>query len=289
MAGGKRRVENGCVIRRDPEEKMTMSQIMLRFRPIAPRPVTAVAVESSICTVPLKEARVKRKYVRIKKKKKMAEACNLKNLEMLEVNSNAGEFFVTDPVRRVPEWISFDVSGSGSSRINRIVGKLITPAPPSAGLHDVDLAVTVTRGEFVESWITMESVTGTTCEDGSLLGNRTDDKIRKDLETDSCPGFISDGCDRVEWVNHAYRRMVDPNRVGGAPLPEVLVWLGVKLEKSAFEYWPAFSCRVRVVFRLSSEKKMQVMTVPCDVWKMDSGGYAWRLDVKAALSLGRFN
>nr|GMC97379.1 uncharacterized protein LOC109158085 [Ipomoea batatas] len=33
--------------------------------------------------------------------------------------------------------------------------------------------------------------------------------------------------------------------------------------------------------------KMQSKTMPCDVWKMEFGGLAWRLDAKAALCLGR--
>ncbi|KAK7858074.1 hypothetical protein CFP56_014543 [Quercus suber] len=34
-------------------------------------------------------------------------------------------------------------------------------------------------------------------------------------------------------------------------------------------------------------KERSSITLPCDVWRMDGGGFAWRLDVKAALSLGR--
>ncbi|KAI3713273.1 hypothetical protein L1987_71847 [Smallanthus sonchifolius] len=294
MGGGKRCVKTGCA-GGDPEDKMIINQMMLRFRPIAPRPVT---VEISAGFAPVKGKRAKRKYVRVKKKKKMiAEECNLtikddnrwmsldRTVAMLEV-SNGGEF-VTDPVRKVQEWISFDVSGKNGYD-NDIIGRWITPARPSEGLHDVDLAMTVKREKLVESWITVESVIGT-CEDDVRELRCTDEEIWKDLETDSCPGFISNGYDEVQWVNLAYRRMVDPDPDGGevAPPPQVVVWLGVKVEKSAFEYCSAFSCRVRVVYMLSEKKKQ--MTVPCDVWKMDSGGYAWRLDVKAALSLGRLN
>ncbi|XP_024975779.1 uncharacterized protein LOC112513673 [Cynara cardunculus var. scolymus] len=287
--GGKRRDETGCAggDAKD-DDKLIINQIMLRFRPIAPRPV------SSVGCVPLKDGmvsmkRAKRKYVRVKKKKIGAAECNLtvnddkrwmnldKTVAMLKVCSGS-EFVVTDPMEKVPDCISFDVN-------NIKIGSLITPAPPSLGLHEVDLAIPVKQGQVVESWITMESVTGT-CEDGRRL-RYTDDEILKDLEMDNCPGFTSNSYDEVEWVNLAYRRMVDPNPEGGSPPPEVLVWLGVKVEKSMVDcYWPAFSCRVRVVYQLSEIKKKQ-MTVPCDVWKMDSGGYAWRLDVKAALSLGR--
>ncbi|KAL4568240.1 hypothetical protein LXL04_023848 [Taraxacum kok-saghyz] len=290
MGGGNKRRDETGTAGGDPKSKMIINQIMLRYRPIAPRPVT---VESSIGAAPLKENRAKRKYVRVKKK--MVRECKVtvddgkgwsldKTMAMLEV-SNGGEFVVSDPTGKVPEWISFDVPGNNRSG-NGIIGSLITPAPPSIGLHEVDLATTVMRGEVIESWITMESVTGT-CEDEGRLGC-TDDEIWKDLEIDSCPGFISNSYHEVQWVNLAYRRMVDPNRDGGAPPRQVLVRLCITVEKSAaVKYWPAFSCRVRVVNELPEKKKQ--MTVPCDVWKMDSGGYAWRLDVEAALSLGRLN
>ncbi|KAI3666021.1 hypothetical protein L6452_44659 [Arctium lappa] len=300
--GGKRRQETtGCGAGDAKDDKMIINQIMLRFRPIAPRPVT---IESSVGSVPLKDIgmvtmkRAKRKYVRVKKKKMMrAGECNLtvnddenwmnldKSVAMLEV-SNGNEFVVTDPVKKVPDWISFDVSRSN----NNIIGSLITtPAPSSLDLHEVDLSIPVKRDQVVESWITIESVTGA-CDDSRRL-RCTDDEILKDLEMDNCPGFTSNSYDEVEWVNLAYRRMVDPKRDGGSEPPEVVLWLGVKVEKSMVEYsWPGFSCRVRVVYQLSSsEMKKKQMTVPCDVWKMDSGGYAWRLDVKAALSLGRLN
>lgn len=273
MTGGERRSETRYAgVGGDPKDNLKINQMMLRFRPIAPKPVT---VSSSVRSVPLKEKRAKRKYVRVKKKKKKISAGS--NMAVVDV-FNGGKFVVTDPVS---EWISFDVNKNNR---NDIVGRLITPVPPSSiGLHDVDLATTLKRGQVIESWITMESVTGT-CEDGGLLG----EEIWKDLEMDSCPVFISNGYDEVQWVNHAYRRMVDPNPDGSAPPSEVVVWLGLKVEKSAFLYWPAFSCRVRLVYKLSEKKKKQ-MTVPCDVWKMKFGGYAWRLDVKAALSLGRLD
>ncbi|CAI9277164.1 unnamed protein product [Lactuca saligna] len=288
MGGGNRRGETGSA-GGDPKSKMIINQIMLRYRPIAPRPVT---VERSVGVFPLKEKRAKRKYVRVKKK--MARECKLtvvddgkrwrsldETVAMLEV-SNGGEFVVTDPVGKVPEFISFDVSGHNRSD-NNIIGSLITPAPPSVVLHDIDLAMTVKRGAVIESWITMESVTGM-CEDRRWL-RCTDDEIMKDLEIDSCPSFISNTYNEVQWVNLAYRRMVASNPDGGAPPCQVLVRL---CETAAVvKYWPAFSCRVRLVYKLSEKKKQ--MTVPCDVWKMDSGGYAWRLDVEAALSLGRLN
>ncbi|KAJ9564175.1 hypothetical protein OSB04_000141 [Centaurea solstitialis] len=271
MAGGggknrRMRCGSGGV---DAKDKMIINQIMLRFRPIAPRPVTSVPLKNHDHVT---KKRAKRKYVRVKDKKWM---------KMLE----GSEFVVTDldpvvekqkvppPPPPPPDWISFDSSSSS----------LITPAAPPPAL-DLEKRGGVV---VVESWITIESVTGT-CGDERY--RYSEDEILKDLEMDNCPGFRSNGYDEVEWVNLAYRRMVG----GSSTPPEVLVWLELGGVKSIGGYWPpadAFSCRVRVVFnnnenQLMLKKKQMMMVVPCDVWKMDSGGYAWRLDVKAALSLG---
>lgn len=269
MAGGKRGDETTRAAV-DPNNKMIINQIMLKYRPIAPKPVSA---ERSGCLVPLKEKRSKRKYVRVKNK--INDNYNNNNWMFLD-KTKYDEFVVTDRVQKVPELISFDVSE------NSMVESMITRSTrPYVGVHEVDdLTTSVNRGHVVQSWITIESVTGA-CEDVSLLR-------WKDLEIDSCPGFISNGYERVQWVNLAYRRMVDLSSEKGAQPPQVSVWIKVKMEiLSMVEYWQAFSCRVRVVYQYLEKKKQ--ITVPCDVWKMDSGCYAWRLDVEAALSLGRLN
>ncbi|MBA0786009.1 hypothetical protein Gotri_027128, partial [Gossypium trilobum] len=95
------------------------------------------------------------------------------------------------------------------------------------------------RMTVVESWVMVESVTET-CIEEEEMEKCTDQEKMKNLEEDTCPGFVSDGLNRVFWVNQAYRNM------------------GKNYSK----------------------------TVPCDVWKLSSGGFAWRLDVNAALSLG---
>ncbi|KAE8694398.1 hypothetical protein F3Y22_tig00110783pilonHSYRG00153 [Hibiscus syriacus] len=48
----------------------------------------------------------------------------------------------------------------------------------------------------------------------------------------------------------------------------------------------AFSCRVGLQYVDGKGKKKQWRMVPSDVWNMSSGRLAWRLDVKAALTLG---
>ncbi|KAI3748122.1 hypothetical protein L6452_11007 [Arctium lappa] len=298
MDGEKRRVDSRCIAGDVATKDNTIiDQIMLRFRPIAPRPVTVESSDQALKSKEwmLKRKRVKRKYVRVKRKKK-ATGCSLtindnkswfgldRAVAMLE-DSKGNELVVSDPLQNVSNWISFDVPEGNRKSIMR---NLINYVPPeldlsSPDLHGVDLATAVEKRKAVESWITIESVTGT-CEDRRLLGY-TDEEIWKNLESDSCPGFISNSFDEVLWVNPAYRRMLDLDSEGGAPATEVAVWLRLKVEKSTVvKYLPALSCRVRIVYRLS-EKETQMM-VPCDVCKMDSGGFAWRLDFKSALSLG---
>lgn len=294
MDGGKRSVDSRCIAA-DAKDNTIIDLIMLRFRPIAPRPVT---VESSGQVLPstdwmLKRKRVKRKYVRVKKKKK-ATGCSLtindnkswfgldRDVAMIE-DSKGNELVLTDPLQKVSNWISFDVAENNRKGIRNSSINYVSPEHLSSDLHGVDLAMAVRKRKVEESWITIESVTGT-CEDRRLLGY-TDEEILKNLESDSCPGFISNSFDEVLWVNPAYRRLLDLNSEDEAPATKVAVWLGLKVEKSTVvKYLPALSCRVRIVYQLS-EKKTQ-MIVPCDVCKMDSGGFAWRLDVKSALSLG---
>jgi len=133
--------------------------------------------------------------------------------------------------------------------------------------------------QVVGSWVKVESVTDAWVE-GYGLG-RTDEEKLINLERDSCPGFISDGLNRVRWANKAYKAMV------GEGAGEVVVWLVMKddVRLPDNKSTAAFTCRVRVV-RCGKEKNSLIL--PCDVWRMDGGGFAWRLDTEAALSLGRY-
>ncbi|KAK1440930.1 hypothetical protein QVD17_06764 [Tagetes erecta] len=247
---------------------------MLRYRPIAPKPVTDLS-SGNMLPEKVFTKRVKRKYVRVKKtmkkKKKNKAESNFvtKNWSDLDALINDDDVAVIDPLHKVSNWISFDSARNDVVR-NNLFEKF------SSDLHGVDLD----RRNVVESWITVESVTGS-CEDRKILGY-TDDEIWKNLERDSCPGFMSNSCYEVEWVNPAYRNMLNLDCL---QVTDVAVLLVLKVEKSlVVKYLPAFSCRVRIEYRLSEKKRR--MMVPCDVCKMDSGGFAWRLDVKFALSLG---
>jgi hypothetical protein len=137
----------------------------------------------------------------------------------------------------------------------------------------------------VESWVTVESVTDTCMASMGVplpwLGS-TDVERMSNLEHDTCPGFVSDSSNRVLWVNGAFKRMVRQQNDGQSQ--EIIrVWLVAK-EKLPYSY-TAFTCQVKLQYWLGKDKCSQI--VPCDVWRMDGGGFSWRLDVEATLSLGR--
>lgn len=255
--------------------KSISNSLMLRYRPIAPKPAT-VGPEINIKA---SNKRVKRKYVRRKIKGLSDEKIGRGGLDLdkttavtlqllpeaEEADSSVGEPRDQDP----STWLSINnavndddnmtdlrFSGCGSDRM--------AVAPPMTA---------------VESWVTVQSVTET-CTEEIGLGS-TDSERVKNLGMDTSPGFISDGYNnRVEWINEAFKRMVMNGESSPSP-PAIVVWLVTK-ENFCF---PTFTCMVRVQYTCGNEKWSR--TVPCDTWRMDCGSFAWRLDVKAALSLGR--
>uniref|UniRef100_A0A7N0UTJ9 DUF7950 domain-containing protein n=1 Tax=Kalanchoe fedtschenkoi TaxID=63787 RepID=A0A7N0UTJ9_KALFE len=125
------------------------------------------------------------------------------------------------------------------------------------------------------SWVTVECVTGV----GTLAAIRTDDETKAALSGDACPAFISSGCDDVVvWVNDAFKRVVM------AEEDEVAVAVRLEVDRVWLEGGAAFTCKVR--WRYWKGGGMVVTTVMCDTWRVRSGGFAWRLDVCGALSLG---
>ncbi|XP_042504564.1 uncharacterized protein LOC122081479 [Macadamia integrifolia] len=268
----------GCCIARfaeDPYEKSKVDRIMLRYRPIAPKPVVGGVVTGNSSPENKERVfrveRVKRRYVRddhrrcIRRRRVFLEeklggfdesveddTTVMRLLPLLpEIPDRKDITERNTPVDLAPIWLKF--SGKEST--------VLRPQP----LRPVGSFVTVGR------------VTEEAYVDGEVLGS-TDEERKKNLERDTCPGFISDGLNKVEWTNEAYKKMIGE----GESRPEMECLLTEeKLPLSC----PAFACPVRLQYTRSKEKHS--MTIPCDVWRMDGGRFAWRLDVKAALSLGR--
>uniref|UniRef100_A0A7N0RJV7 DUF7950 domain-containing protein n=1 Tax=Kalanchoe fedtschenkoi TaxID=63787 RepID=A0A7N0RJV7_KALFE len=296
----------GCCIARYAggggyDDAKKMERVMLKFRPIAPKPATGGSVfgssssennnnnnktSSGETTAYVKAGRGKRRYTTNGGAGKRACGGGRKRVRASPVENNAREessmTVVTLPLlpesptenktptsRYAPPppiWLSFNNSPATTPK-----------AENNSFTRQQRVAVGGVKGlRVVGSGVTVESVTEMWGSGEGILG-RTDEERVRSLDWDTCPGFVSDGENRVRWTNRAYRRMA----VGEEEGAEVVVWLAMK------ERVPVgcagFTCRVRVENTCTREIKVS----PCDVWRMDGGGFAWRLDVKAALSLGR--
>ncbi|KAF7136493.1 hypothetical protein RHSIM_Rhsim08G0045500 [Rhododendron simsii] len=240
-------------------DKSTIDRIMLRFRPIAPKP--AGNGSSSGEATPecdnnkniLTSKRTKRKYVRVRKKNKPRKKKKTPSPEGGETKNPQHKSFET--LQLLPE---------------RSDGEEL-----------------LLWSNVIESRVTVECVTDTCAADGDGLGSTDEDRLRN-LEADACPGFVSDGSDAVQWVNEAYKKMVtsaeENDGIHGFWKKEFRVCLVMKVKVPCKCSHPAFGCRVRVDYTWHDRKLSR--TVPGDVWRMECGWFAWRLDVKSALSLG---
>ncbi|CAB4280543.1 unnamed protein product [Prunus armeniaca] len=302
-----------CIARYGGEYDMSqVDRIMLRFRPIAPKPVNGGGLASGGSTpengdVYVKSGRGRGRGKRVRRCVK--QACNNNNNNNISKRRRSskglGEEKTVVTLPLLPEtpepkgsererkssgdsatWLSFESFESNSSissstcRRSKVVGEEMST------MNNIQQRRPV---RVVGSCVTVDCVTDTWVG-GDGLG-RTDVERRMNLERDTCPGFVSDGAGRVVWTNGAYRSMV-----GEQGERETMVWLVTK-ERAAKAVGvmsnydtAAFSCRVRVQYSGcggSSAGDWSSLTLPCDVWRMESGGFAWRLDVKAALCLGR--
>lgn len=265
---------------------------MLKFRPIAPKPVAGTTASDGSSSESgdafFKSGRTRRKYVkqnnttekrRIRRKKTVSspehkhpvpvtlpllpETPDRKDSPARDLTLTAedkiGENNGNDLNSNMPRWLSFE---------NNLRNVDTEPYVRYGAMDPV--AVELSGGYYCS--VTVECVTDAWVE-GEWLGS-TDEERRSKMSADTCPGFISDGYGRVTWTNGAYREMMGEGVV-------VLV-----MKVSGVVLYPSFTCRVRVVqFACGSGRERNSLTVPCDVWRMESGGFAWRLDVKAALSL----
>uniref|UniRef100_A0A803QL80 DUF7950 domain-containing protein n=1 Tax=Cannabis sativa TaxID=3483 RepID=A0A803QL80_CANSA len=206
-------------------DKSVMNRIMLRFRPIAPKPSGSGSDGTGLGSDHNNNKKI-----------------DLNRSDLIS-NNNSSSYFVENH-EDLPMWKRSDQSYGESDR--------------SRG----------TNGLVVHTWVTVECVTGTCMVDdnrdfGSSYSGTDMESVKRNLEKDTCPGFISDGSNSVLWVNAAFKRMVvreeGENNNNDGLLPEIRVVLN----------------------------KYSRVIVPCDLWRMDGGGFAWRLDVEAALTLGR--
>ncbi|XP_022775510.1 uncharacterized protein LOC111317314 [Durio zibethinus] len=257
------------------QNKTITNRTMLRFRPIAPKPVTGDSVSRdsmfSNKNLVVASKRAKRKYVRL-----IPEEADLEKSMVGE-----GSLGVVDDLNpTVGNNYYFQEQESPSMCLK--LKKVVADDVAMMGLSDQTALVTSPRKRttVMESWVKVESVTDT-CMDEGEMRNCTDFEKMKNLEKDTCPGFVSDTLNRVFWVNQAFKNMVGVDAEG------VETAIGLVVKDGFMFPHGAFSCRVGLQYGDGKDKSRKHSTmVPCDVWKMSCGGFAWRLDVKAALSLG---
>ncbi|CAI0456787.1 unnamed protein product [Linum tenue] len=282
------------------EEPTIISRMMLRFRPIAPKPAAGAGSGSSAARL-VPKVRTKRKYVRVRAAAPRKKNNNNDKNSNSRVGGDGGAAadlgFVQLPatLQLLPEAAKLDRHRS-DVRISDPVPTLpvednSNSAKNNRGSSEDSYGAAVLDPETaeVETWVTAEGVTGgcmDVAEGQGLLGIRM-----MDLQDDTCPAFVSDGKDKVRWVNQAYREMVGAaagEKGGGGNKVVVRLVVAEKL-RPYFQGCPAFSCWVGVRFRDNSNNngKWSNVRFPCDVWKMEEEGwYGWRLDTKVALKLG---
>ncbi|MCL7049988.1 hypothetical protein MKW94_000627 [Papaver nudicaule] len=327
----------GCCIARydggarNPYDASKIDRIMLRFRPIAPKPVASGSGsgsgEEKASDVLIKNGgRTKRKYVKdatktrrknsgqnSKKRKPssdqhhsvQADQTAVLTLPLLPEKTNEA----TSPSALLPlnhhltvgngyvpaAWCQNSTttspassSGGSWSGSGRSGGGGLSTTTTSTSSTDRTVVIPQPVRP-VGSCVTVSSII--TEEVGLGFLGRTDEEKKINLEKDTCPGFISDGLNRVIWTNEAYRKLVNQDGFGcgGVERPE-MVWLVMNESLPLRSCEEGFVCRVKLQYTCNKERHSLI--VPCDVWKMNGGGgggggFAWRLDVKAALSLGR--
>ncbi|PON43992.1 hypothetical protein PanWU01x14_269280 [Parasponia andersonii] len=291
------------------QDKSVANRIMLRFKPIAPKPASAgsdVVSDRNQSRPVLSKGivRKKRKYVKARRnsgytgKKKPAASAILsgENIEEddrtatlqllpeksdLDRSINALDLSSNNISSSTSNSSSNGTSACGNFQENRGLPMWLNSKIPDQSYG---------RVLVVHAWVTVECVTGTCMADdreGAVgYGSKDVERVRI-LERDTCPGFVSDGSNSVIWVNRAFRRMVVRQAENDGLLPEITVGLVIK-EKLPSVY-SSLTGHVKLQYTLLGGvvEKYYSRMVPCDLWRMDGGGFAWRLDVEAALTLGR--
>ena len=259
----------GCCVTRYAAGAYDVSKvetIMRKFRPIAPKPLAAGGVSDGSSSesgdaFSRSGGGAKKKCA---KGSKGSNRCNRRRRKTAPSLPRPATVTLPllpeTPDPKDPPAARTDTAPAWLSLENR--GRESTPAAKRFDLTATGSAV-----------VTVECVTDTWREEeGERLGISDEETMRGKLSEDTCPGFISDGYGRVTWTNGAFNGMV-----GGGDGGEV--WLVTKVV--GVPCVGGFTCKVRV-----QREKSTDLTVLCDVWRiMDGGGFAWRLDVKAALTL----
>ncbi|XVF60096.1 hypothetical protein PTKIN_Ptkin08bG0016200 [Pterospermum kingtungense] len=165
--------------------------------------------------------RAKRKYVRVCKENNRKRRI----LNEAKEDNNGKKSFVT--LQLMPEKVDVEKTVVGEKTWSGVVDDLdptvgdcyLFKDLPLRTAHDAtemglpdQIAVIASprkRVTVVELWLTVESVKESCMDEGDqMMRKYTDVEKMKNLEKDTCPGFISDDLNRVFWVNQAFKNMV---------------------------------------------------------------------------------
>ncbi|XP_074586047.1 uncharacterized protein LOC141841746 [Curcuma longa] len=287
----------------DAEAAWRMGRIMLRFRPIAPKPAAGSSeIVSAVAELSPLGRKMRRKSSGARSRGRKNRKVETKPSPYCKDGQKASEsssFANTTTTTSSPRIVTLPLMPEADERRGDMAerqrpssgSERLLTAPGWIGCEAAERAPWLVTA--VGSWVTVESVTDTWRE--WEVAWRSDEAVRAELAADECPGLVSDEWDRVTWTNEAYRRMVAGDGsgdggggCGGRAEEAVRVGLVVQAAVPAARVYRAFTCRMRVHYRKRpgrAERAVLSLAAPCDVWRLDDGGTAWRIDVKAALSL----
>ncbi|KAF3334227.1 hypothetical protein FCM35_KLT20831 [Carex littledalei] len=273
----------GCCIARyggDTDVAWRVGRIMLKYRPIAPKPAAMAPAVSG--TADLKSTPCSGKL----KRKAPAGTGPGTRLGSKRGRKPKKANTIPNQTEERDEKCSSPSSSTTTTTTSVDSSSLITlplmpespevkPVPSASPANETVAAVVVpTPVRPVGSWMTVEGLTDIWRQEVPAMPGIT---------SDEAPALVSDGWGRVTWANGAYKNLVTG---GGEEEGEEEVRVGL-VTRGLVPAWGTcggFTCRVRV--RYACRKKGKVsLAAPCDVWRLDGGAYAWRLDIKAALSL----
>lgn len=285
-----------------------MGRIMLKYRPIAPKPVCGGAVAAGPVEAKSSGRRGKRKGCmkegrrgRRSAKKMAAAAAAVEEAGAFREEQEKNNSVVTLPLMPVtPErkestatptpsptasggpvaWqqvgTTTSASGSSCSSSNNNCSNISSPSSPS-------VVVAPRPVRAVGSWVTVEGVTDAWGEGGVHVSPVAYAAL---LEGDTSPVLISDACGQVTWTNAAYKQMVvGPSEEDDEQEEEEVMRVALVTKGMVPAGAMCFTCMVRVRYACKRRGGKVSMAAPCDVWRLADGRLVWRLDVAAALSL----
>ncbi|KAJ3671694.1 hypothetical protein LUZ60_007773 [Juncus effusus] len=271
----------GCCIARyggGAEDAWRVGRIMLKYRPIAPKPAAMAQAAPATAEQPKSVTTSGRNKRKATGSGTGTGRRGRKPKKQLKVSTGTAG---TTEEREEKCSSSSSSSGTTSVDSSSLVTLPLMPESPEEKKvtspvlgHEAPSPVLVPRPvRPVGSCVTLEGL--------SNIWREGEVPLMPDMVADEAPEFVSDGWGRVTWTNDAYRAMVTG---GDGEEEEVRVGLVTRGLVPVWGTCYGYTCRVRV--RYACKKKGKVsLAAPCDVWRVEGGGYAWRLDIKAALSL----